>query len=76
MTLQAALTILLVVVSALYATWRLMPARQRLNLLARLPAPGHAGWLSRIHRAAFADAARGCNSCSAHPAKHPGAAKH
>jgi hypothetical protein len=70
LTLQAVLTIVLVAASALYATWRLMPARQRLSLLERLPAPRPGGWLARIHGAALADAARACGSCSAHPAKH------
>jgi hypothetical protein len=70
-TVQTALTIVLVALSILYATWRLMPARQRLNLLAHLPAPGRDGWLARLHRAALSNAARACDSCGAHAAKQP-----
>ncbi|HTV51160.1 MAG TPA: hypothetical protein VME21_08225 [Steroidobacteraceae bacterium] len=65
--LQAVLTGLLVLASALYATWRLLPARRRLALLERAW-PGQAagtGWLARWHRNALADAASACGACPA-----------
>jgi len=54
----------LVLASALYASWRLMPMRRRVWLLERLLPPARAGWRSRMRRAAAADAARGCAGCS------------
>ena len=69
MMLQSVLVALLVLLSAVYATWRLLSARLRLRLIEwLLPAsralpPLLAAW----RRRAVSDAMRGCQACSAAP---------
>ena len=66
MMLQMLVTVLLVLLCALYATWRLLAARHRLWLIGRLLAPGGrcpqwlAGWRDR----ALAQASRSCGACT------------
>ncbi len=69
MRLQWVIVALLVIVSAVYASWRLLSARRRLWLLEHLlpadPRAGAAaGWRERLRRAATADAMRGCQGCA------------
>jgi len=73
MMLQTVLAALLVLVSAVYASWRLMPAQRRLWLLEHLlPAErAERGWLARWRGRVVADALRSCAGCSAHSAKPP-----
>jgi hypothetical protein len=66
--LQALLAALLVIVSALYAAWRLLSPRRRLWLLERLiPHGAGAGarWRVRLRSALASDAQRGCGGCAA-----------
>ncbi len=75
MMLQSILTALLVLASAVYATWRLLTARQRLRLIERLFPEGRARprWLAKWRTRALADAMRGCQACSGagHAKRHP-----
>jgi hypothetical protein len=72
--LQALIVTLVVVASAVFATWRLMPARTRLRVLDGLlrPSDGNAlgRWLLRLRKGAHAELTQGaCGSCS-HSADH------
>jgi hypothetical protein len=66
-SLQGLLAGVLVAACALYATWRLLPARRRLRLIEwAFPSEArHSRWVARWRSAALADAARGCGSCAA-----------
>ncbi|HTW38188.1 MAG TPA: hypothetical protein VMD49_06435 [Steroidobacteraceae bacterium] len=69
---QSLIAGLLVLASALYATWRLMTPRTRIWVIERLAAiaPGMTGrWLTRLRGATSSGAAGGCESCSAGAAK-------
>jgi hypothetical protein len=65
--LQALVAGVLVVVCALYAAWRLLPAQRRLRLIewALPPRAARSRWVARWRSAALADAARGCGACAA-----------
>jgi hypothetical protein len=67
MSVQGYLAAALVLASALYATWRLLPARRRLQFIewAFPPRAGRSRWVARWRSAALAEAARGCGSCAA-----------
>ena len=73
---QTAIVAVLVAASAVFAAWRLMPARTRLRLLDKVVKPntGHAtGWLARLRRKAAEELAHGCGACSkasSHIQKH------
>ena len=57
----------LVLASAVYAAWRLMPARSRLRLLeGAKPRPTHVAgrWLLRLRKGVVDELAHGCNACS------------
>jgi hypothetical protein len=63
--LERLLVAVIVLVAALYALWRLWPARSRLALLRRLD--GRAGGVvgRSIHRLRLsAEAATGCDACA------------
>lgn len=69
---QSLLAGLLVLASALYATWRLMTPRTRIAVIEHLGAiaPVRARrWLGRLQGASSSGAASGCESCSAGAAK-------
>lgn len=56
---------LLVIASALYAPWRLMPMQRRRALIERLlPGTVARGWKARVRQAMAKDAARGCAGCA------------
>ncbi|MEJ0036853.1 MAG: hypothetical protein WDO68_12315 [Gammaproteobacteria bacterium] len=64
---QALIVAILVIASAVLATWRLMPARAKLRVLDSVkPADGNAvgGWLLRLRRGVLAELTHGCGSCS------------
>jgi hypothetical protein len=65
--LQSVAVAVLVIGSAVYAAWRLMPASRRLRLIERLlaGAPASSGWVARLRHAARADAEKSCGGCSA-----------
>jgi hypothetical protein len=67
MSVQGLLAAALVGACALYATWRLLPARRRLRVIewAFPPAARRSRWVARWRNAALAEAARGCGSCAA-----------
>lgn len=65
--LQTIAVTVLVIASAGYSAWRLMPGRARAWLVERLlPAAAvrRFGLLARLHRAAQAAAAGGCAGCA------------
>ncbi len=68
----------LVLASALYALWTLLPPRARLRLLDAVAGKStQLGWVVALRRRAMAELAGGCGSCAAnsdvvHP---PGAAQ-
>jgi hypothetical protein len=64
---QALIVAIIVVVSALFATWRLMPARTKLRVLdgAKPSESTILGrWLLRLRKGVLAELAHGCGSCS------------
>jgi hypothetical protein len=71
--LQALIVALIVVVSAVFAAWRLMPTRTRLRVLDGLkPSDGNAlgRWLLRLRKGVHTELTQGgCGSCS-HAADH------
>jgi hypothetical protein len=64
---QPVLTVVLVLASAVYATWRLMPPRRRVQLIEWvLPATRvKHGWLARWRGRVVSDALRSCAGCAA-----------
>jgi hypothetical protein len=71
---QALVVTLIVVASATFAAWRLMPARTRLRVLDGFlkPSDGNAvgRWLLRLRKGVHAELTQGgCGSCS-HSADH------
>jgi hypothetical protein len=71
--LQALIVTLIVVASAVFAAWRLMPARTRLRVLDGInPSDGNAvgRWLLRLRKGVHTELTQGaCGSCS-HAADH------
>jgi hypothetical protein len=65
--LQSGIVALAVLVCALYSTWRLLSARLRLRVLARLAmVPGIAGaaWFSAWRARLAGGSGAGCSSCA------------
>jgi hypothetical protein len=65
--IQAFVVTILVAVSAVFAAWRLMPARTKLRVLdAVKPTDGNAmgRWLLRLRGGVMAELTHGCGSCS------------
>ena len=57
---------ILVLASALYALWSLMPPRARLRLLDAIAGQSpRVAWAARLRRTALAELAGGCGSCAA-----------
>jgi len=78
--LQQVLVIFVVVLAALFSTWKLMPARRRLRMLQALDRwcatrPGLSRWRERWLKPRIVRAAGvGCDGCAAHdstPSQHP-----
>ena len=69
---QQILVALVVLLAALFSTWKLMPARRRLRSLLALDAwsarrPGLSGWRQRWLKPRIVRAAGvGCDGCDAH----------
>ena len=64
---QTLVVVILVIVSAAFAAWRLMPARTKLRVLDRVkPSDGNAlgRWLLRLRKGVLAELTHGCGSCS------------
>jgi hypothetical protein len=64
---QALIVAGIVVASAVYAAWRLMPVRTRLRVLDAIkPSDGNAvgRWLLQLRRGALNELTHGCNACS------------
>ena len=65
---QAILVGLIVLVAALYATWRLLPASLRLRAAQRMAEwgrrPGRPAWLQRTSTAVESAARKGVGACS------------
>ena len=64
---QALLVAILVIASAAFAAWRLMPARTKLRVLDGVkPSDGNAvgRWLLRLRKGVLAELTHGCGSCS------------
>ena len=69
---QTLVVAIVVIASAVFATWRLMPARTRLRVLdVANPSNGNAvgRWLLRLRKGVLAELTHGCGSCS-HAADH------
>ena len=65
--MQTLIVAILVMASAVYATWRLMPARTKLRILDGVgPSDGNAvgRWLLRLRKGVLAELTHGCASCS------------
>ena len=64
---QTLVVAVLVIASAAFAAWRLMPARTKLRVLDGLkPTTGNAmgRWLLRLRSGVLAELTHGCGSCS------------
>ena len=64
---QALIVAIIVVASAVFAAWRLMPARTRLRLIDGIkPSDGNAlgRWLLNLRKGVVNELAHGCNACS------------
>ena len=64
---QALFVAILVIASAAFAAWRLMPARTKLRVLDGVkPSDGNAvgRWLLRLRKGVLAELTHGCGSCS------------
>ena len=64
---QTLIVTVLVVASAVFAAWRLMPARTKLRVLDSVkPTDGNAmgRWLLRLRGGVMAELTHGCGSCS------------
>jgi hypothetical protein len=69
---QALIVAIIVVVSAVFAAWRLMPARTRLRVIDGIkPSDANAlgRWLLRLRKGVLDELAHGCNACS-HASNH------
>jgi hypothetical protein len=69
---QALIVAVIVVASAVFATWRLMPARTKLRVLdGARPSDGNplGRWLLRLRKGVLAELTHGCGSCS-HSSDH------
>ncbi|MEJ1965787.1 MAG: DUF6587 family protein [Gammaproteobacteria bacterium] len=67
LVIQTIVVAVLVLASAVYAAWRLMPGRSRLRLLEAVnPQPTHAAgrWLLRLRGRVITELAHGCSACS------------
>ena len=73
---QALIVAIIVVASAVYAAWRLMPARTRLRVLDAIrPSDGNAmgRWLLNLRKGLLNELTHGCGACSQasnHAQKH------
>lgn len=64
---QALIVAIIVVISAVFAAWRLMPARTRLRVLDGIkPSEGNAvgRWLLRLRQGVLNELTHGCSACS------------
>jgi hypothetical protein len=64
---QALIVAIIVVASASYAAWRLMPARTRLRMLDAIkPSEGNAmgRWLLNLRKGVLNELTHGCGACS------------
>jgi hypothetical protein len=69
---QALIVSVIVVTCAVFAAWRLMPARTRLRVLDGVkPSDGNAAgrWLLRLRKGVLDELAHGCSACS-QPSSH------
>jgi len=67
---QALIVAIIVVASAVYAAWRLMPARTRLRVLDAInPSKGNAlgRWLLNLRQGVLNELTHGCGACSQAP---------
>jgi hypothetical protein len=65
--LQTLLVTLIVIVSVVFAAWRLSPARARLRLLDRLkPDTAHVWgrWIARLRKGVAEELMHGCSACA------------
>jgi hypothetical protein len=65
--LQTLIVAVIVIVSAVLATWRLTPARAKLRALESLKARDDNAvgrWLLRLRKGVVEELAHGCNACS------------
>jgi hypothetical protein len=65
--LQGLIVAVLVMVCALYSTWRLLSARLRVRVMdavARVPGIGSASWFAALRAHAVSKLAAGCGSCA------------
>ena len=70
--MQSALVVVIVIACAVYALWRLLPARRRLALLEHLiPARAKRGRLVRLRDALRQQTAGGCDACALGPTRVP-----
>ena len=84
--LQTALVALIVLGSAVFAAWRLSPARLKLRLLDSMkPDTAHlwGRWVARLRKAVAEELMHGCSACARapdhvqkHRASGPGVAPH
>lgn len=64
---QALIVAIIVIASAVYAAWRLMPARTRLRVLDVIkPSDGNAvgRWLLNLRKGVLNELTHGCGACS------------
>ena len=64
---QTLVVVILVITSAVFAAWRLMPARTKLRVLdGAKPTDGNAlgRWLLRLRKGVLGELTHGCGSCS------------
>ena len=66
---------IIVLLSALYAAWRLATPRVRLKLLERLGGASGHPWRARLRDALAPRASGGCHDCAAGPAKRRNGAR-
>jgi hypothetical protein len=67
---QGLIVAIVVIASALFAAWRLMPARTKLRVLDRVQFGGPIGdWLLRRRERVLNELTHGCSACS-HASSH------
>jgi hypothetical protein len=72
MLLQTLIVAAIVAVSAVIATWRLIPARTKLRVLDALKPTANTAtgrWLSRLRQGVVNELAHGCSACSSSSAQ-------
>ena len=68
--LQTLIVALIVLASAIFAAWRLSPARLKLSLLDRMkPDTAHlwGRWVARLRKGVAQDLMHGCSACARGP---------